>query len=64
LGWLPLLAERGDRICVFDGMELPYAIRPASQGRYFLIGECIIPGIMMGEAMDLPGVESELIILE
>jgi hypothetical protein len=64
LGWLPPVAEEGDFICVFDGMELPYAIRPAAEGRYLLIGECIIPGLMMGEGMEIPGVSSEIIVLE
>ncbi|KAH7359470.1 heterokaryon incompatibility protein-domain-containing protein, partial [Plectosphaerella cucumerina] len=33
IGWLLLIASEGDLICVFDGMELPYAIRPAVDGR-------------------------------
>ena len=63
LGWLPPVAEKGDFICIFDGMELPYAIRPAADGRYLLVGECIIPGLMMGEA-SLTGIDSEVIVLE
>lgn len=64
LGWLPPVAEEGDLICVFDGMELPYAIRPVSGGRYILVGECDIPGLMMGEALKLSDVVSEMIVLE
>ena len=64
IGWLPPVAKEGDFICVFDGMELPYAIRPAAGGRYLLVGECIIPGLMMGEGMEIPGVSSEIIVLE
>ncbi len=65
VGWLPPVAEMGDFICIFDGMELPYVIRPAAHGRYLLVGECLIPGIMMGEAFSgLPGVGSEIIVLE
>ncbi len=64
LGWMPPVAEQGDLICVFDGMELPYAIRPGAEGRYYLIGECIITGIMMGEACLESPDESETIILE
>ncbi|KAH8202071.1 hypothetical protein TruAng_003739 [Truncatella angustata] len=62
LGWLPPVATAGDFICVIEGMELPYAIRPAADGRFLLIGECIIMGLMMGEAMDLPGVNSKIFI--
>lgn len=64
IGWLPPTAEEGDFICVFDGMELPYAIRPAADGRYLLIGECIILGLMMGEAEELSRVVSEIIVLK
>ncbi|KZL83577.1 hypothetical protein CI238_13425 [Colletotrichum incanum] len=64
IGWLPLFADEGDFICVFDGMELPYAIRPASDGRYLLIGESIILGLMRGEAMGLSGVVSETIVFQ
>jgi hypothetical protein len=65
IGWLPPVAEEGDFICIFDGMELPYVLRPAARGRYSLVGECLIPGIMMGEAFsELPGVGSEMIVLE
>lgn len=65
LGWFPIVAEEGDLICIFDGMELPYAIRPAAEGRYYLVGECVIPGIMMGEAVLQPSdVDSEMIVLQ
>jgi len=65
IGWLPPVAEEGDLVCIFDGMELPYAIRPVADGRYLLIGDCIIPGLMMGEALlELPDVDSEVINLE
>jgi len=64
IGWLPPIAEEGDFIRVFDGMVLPYATRPAVDGRYPLIGECIIPGLMMGEAVELSRVVSEIIVLK
>ena len=64
IGWLPPVAEEGDFICVFDGMELPYALRPAVDGRYLLVGECIIPGLMRGEAVKLSGIAPETIILK
>jgi hypothetical protein len=65
VGWLPPVAKEGDLICIFDGMELPYVLRPTAHDRYLLIGECIIPGIMLGEAFSrLPGNGSEMIALE
>ncbi|KAL5944605.1 hypothetical protein ACKVV1_003415 [Pyricularia oryzae] len=59
IGWLPPVAEERDFICIFDGMELPYVIRPAGNGRYLLVGDCIIMGLMMGEGMQLPKTESQ-----
>ncbi|KAK2026715.1 hypothetical protein LX32DRAFT_641630 [Colletotrichum zoysiae] len=64
LGWLPPIAEEGDFICVFDGMELPYTIRPASDGRHLLVGECIITGLMEGEAVGSSGAASDFILLQ
>lgn len=66
IGWMPLVAEEGDRICVFDGMEFPYAIRQKEGpgGKYMLVGECYISSLMNGEAMEMPDVESVIINLE
>ncbi|KAH7362113.1 hypothetical protein B0T11DRAFT_280201, partial [Plectosphaerella cucumerina] len=64
IGWVLLIANEGDFICIFDGMELPYAIRPAVDGRYALVGECIIDGIMMGETVGLSPTVSQEITLE
>lgn len=66
IGWMPLVAEEGDQICVFDGMEFPYAVRQrqGSEGNYVLVGDCLIPSLLNGEAMDMPGVESVIITLE
>lgn len=62
---MPLVVEEGDCICVFDGMELPYTVRPRQglEGNYVLVGDCYIPSLMNGEAMELPGVESVIITL-
>jgi hypothetical protein len=64
-GWVPPISEEGDLVCVFDGMELPYVLRPSVAGRHLLIGECIMQGLMNGEAIGgVPGVSSEIIVLE
>ncbi|TLD21137.1 hypothetical protein PspLS_09233 [Pyricularia sp. CBS 133598] len=64
IGWLPLMAEEGDFICIFDGMELPYVIRSAGDGRYLLVGDCIMRGSMMSQSMLLPKMESQIIELQ
>lgn len=66
VGWVPRAAEDGDLICVFDGMELAYAVRPKKDtpGVYALVGECLISGLVAREAMDTDGVQSMIINLE
>lgn len=66
IGWMPLVAEEGDHICVFDGLEFPYAIRQKEGpgGKYMLVGECYISKLMDGEALEMPDVESVIITLE
>lgn len=66
MGWAPRAAEAGDLICVFDGMALPYAVRPktGTEGVYELVGECFISGLMAGQAMAMGVVESTKIVLE
>ncbi|KAG6361226.1 hypothetical protein INS49_009450 [Diaporthe citri] len=66
VGWVPREAEEGDLICVFDGMELPYAVRPkdGTGDVYALVGECLISGVVAREAMDIDCVQSMIINLE
>lgn len=66
IGWVPLMTQKGDHICVFDGMELPYVVRPSGgpEGNHLLVGDCYISTLMAGEAMDIPGLESVIINLE
>jgi hypothetical protein len=66
IGWAPRAAEAGDLICVFDGMELPYAVRPNKniEGVYCLVGECLIVGLMAEEVAAMGGVGSTIINLE
>lgn len=57
LALVPNAAEPGDEICVIPGAQVPYAIRRSSSGRYQLVGECYLGGMMDGEAMgkdDIP----------
>lgn len=66
VGWVPRAAKEGDLICVFDGMELPYAVRAkdGAGGVYALVGECLISGLVAGEAMDTESAQSIVINLE
>ncbi|KAM5369986.1 hypothetical protein ACJZ2D_008669 [Fusarium nematophilum] len=51
LGWVPRYAMRGDVICVFEGGITPHVIRKGGNGRYKLVGDCYVQGLMLGEAI-------------
>jgi hypothetical protein len=43
--------QAGDSICVLDGCKVPTALRQGD-GRYILVGECFVLGLMDGEAAE------------
>ena len=51
MGWVPLLTQVGDLICVFAGLRTPFIVRPHTgvEGIYLLVGECFFHGMMDGE---------------
>jgi hypothetical protein len=51
LGIGPEATEVGDIICIFYGAVVPYILRPETSGRYRLLGEAYVDGIMDGEFM-------------
>jgi hypothetical protein len=51
LGRVLKSVEVGDAICVLFGGELPYAIRPASEGQHRFAGPTFVYGLMNGEAV-------------
>ena len=67
IGWVPLVAEKGDVVCIFPGSKLPYVLREASRGTgrsYYLVGHCFIHGIMSGEKAKDETVPWEEIVLQ
>jgi hypothetical protein len=46
--------EVGDTVCVVRMCDIPLLLRQASEGsgKYNLVGECYVHGIMDGEAVD------------
>ncbi|KAI0912717.1 heterokaryon incompatibility protein-domain-containing protein [Ustulina deusta] len=64
LGQVPIGSEPGDRICILVGGEIPYVIRRTGQGRYRLIGEAYIDGVMDGEALEDNKYQNEEIHIE
>ncbi len=47
----PKVLARGDRICVLWGGKMCFCLRPLDQGRFLLVGECYVHGLMNGEAI-------------
>jgi len=69
IGLAPLgdLVEVGDVCCVIFGATVPFLLTPAREGRYKLISECYIHGVMNGEIMEQLGqsdLSKHFIVLE
>lgn len=52
VGLAPESVEVGDIVCVFLGGKLPYILRERADGKFRLIGEAYVHGIMYGEAWE------------
>jgi len=63
LGSMPKGTKVGDKICILYGGNLPYVIRPCGEGKYTLVGDCYVNGLMYGEAMDMDEIKTETIHL-
>lgn len=61
--WVPWNAEINDKIYIIRNARLPYVLRPQADGKFMLVGECWIQGLMEGEALDLGVVDWEDIYL-
>ncbi|KAH8787246.1 heterokaryon incompatibility protein-domain-containing protein [Hyaloscypha finlandica] len=63
LGWVRSQAQRGDRVAVLYGSNVPWVLRPFVEGRWKLICQCYVEGIMGGEMTADNGLEAEDITL-
>jgi hypothetical protein len=54
-GLVARLAELNDVCCVCPGMKVPLILRPREDGRYGLVGDSYIHGVMAGEVMEQLG---------
>ena len=69
IGIAPLgdLVEVGDVCCIIFGATVPFLFTPPREGRYKLVGECYIQGVMNGEIMEQLGqsdLSKHFIVLE
>ncbi|KAF4944325.1 hypothetical protein FGADI_12779 [Fusarium gaditjirri] len=53
VGYVPKRARRGDLVVILYGSKVPFVVREEQHGRYSLIGECYMDGIMRGEGIRL-----------
>jgi len=51
-GLVPFFAQPGDVWCIFPGMKVPLILRRREDGRYYLVGDSYIHGVMQGEVME------------
>jgi hypothetical protein len=56
-GIVPTLSQQGDWIVIFRGSTVPFVVRPREDGHFTLVGACYVVGIMIGEALENPGIE-------
>lgn len=53
----PKVMEKGDVVCVLFGGKMPFLLRPWNDGKFLLVGECYVHGLMQGEAIEMLGRE-------
>jgi hypothetical protein len=64
LGRGPKSVDVGDQIWILAGANVPFVLRPMANGRFQVIGEAYVHGIMHGEVLNRGNVEFQDIILE
>lgn len=51
-GMVPFYAKPGDICCIIPGVDVPLIMRSKKNGRYNLVGDSYIHGVMKGEIME------------
>ncbi|KAJ3549851.1 hypothetical protein NM208_g281 [Fusarium decemcellulare] len=52
-GYVPMRAKKGDLVCILYGSDVPFVVRKEAGGKYLLVGECYMHGIMEGEGLKI-----------
>ncbi|KXX75276.1 Heterokaryon incompatibility protein 6, OR allele [Madurella mycetomatis] len=47
-GFVPARAQKGDIVVILYGSHVPCVLRPTADGKYTLVGECYMHGLMWG----------------
>lgn len=53
MGRGPRVMESGDIVAVLYGGQVPYILRPTTDGHFLFVGACYVEGLMNGEAIDM-----------
>ena len=64
LGNGPRSIRPGDQVWILAGAKIPFILRPQENGKYVLVGDSYVHGIMHGEAFERQGFEFVNIQLE
>ncbi|KAI8716125.1 HET domain-containing protein [Fusarium sp. LHS14.1] len=60
VGYVPMRAKKGDLVVIFYGADVPFVVRRETGGKYSLVGECFMNGIMYdGLAMRIDEIKDE-----
>ncbi|KAI0428561.1 heterokaryon incompatibility protein-domain-containing protein [Xylaria sp. FL1042] len=51
IGWFPRNTRIGDRVVILLGASMPCVLRERLEGGYTIVGQCIVDGVMKGEAV-------------
>jgi hypothetical protein len=62
MGWCPLAARVGDVVGLFAGCRIPYVLRAGERGRWRIVGDAYVHGIMDGEVEKYGTAEAEGVI--
>jgi len=63
LGLAPPSAMTGDVIAILFGCNVPVVLREVNKGKYEVIGECYVHGLMDGEAISMDLIEKEFTLV-
>ena len=52
IGKCPEEAAKGDKVCIFQGVGMPFVLRPKrKEGQWVIIGACYVNDLMHGKAL-------------
>ena len=63
LGLTHASAREGDLICIIHGSKIPLILRCLDDGKYCLVGQCYLEGVMRGEVHTWQEAEADVFVL-